>query len=76
MLEGEGKNDKRKEFVLSICFAIAAVCCEISGRPGGFIGVSDPSQDSVVCIPAFHLYSRWCWALLMVDQERLPAPSL
>lgn len=36
MLEGEGKNDKRKEFVLSICFAIAAVCCEISGKAWGF----------------------------------------
>lgn len=36
MLQGEGKNDKRKEFVLSICFAIAAVCCEISGKAWGF----------------------------------------
>lgn len=52
MLQGEGKkNDKRKESVLRVCLQLLLCLVKSAARPGGFSGVSDPSQHSVVCIP-------------------------
>lgn len=74
MLQGEGKeNDKRKEFVLSICLQLLLYLVKSVARPGDFSGVTLPSTPWFVFLP---VASRWCWALLMEGQEKLPAPSL
>lgn len=46
------KNDKSKEFVLSVRLQLLMCLVKSVARPGDFSGVSDSSQDSVICIPA------------------------
>lgn len=48
----EKKNDKMKEFVLRICLQLLMCLVKSVARTGDSSGVSDPSQHSVVCVPA------------------------